>query len=114
MPAWRELYSRGLEVAMALYIQGDMTHLERQLNILEGIMHDDDALRELKEFTEQVEGSYQAQIQAIDIDASKKTNPIGRGETYSGCDRALDWRLYQLLRHHQFLAKKYSLFPSSV
>ena len=111
MPGWKKIYSRSLEMSYNLYVSGDFIRLERLLDIMQGQIHDDEALQELKEFTERVDELYQAQMQAVDTEASKKTNPIGKSETYGNCDRVLDWRLYQLLRFHQDLAKKYSLLP---
>jgi len=79
---------------------------------MDGMIHDDEASRELKEFTEKVEVSYQEQLAVVDTEAQTQTNPINKRTIYQDIDRILVWKLEQLPKHQQDLVNENSLILS--
>lgn len=94
---------------MNSFVAGDLARCERQLAMLEGILFDEGARGELKKFSEALDGEYKKVLELIDAEARRSASPARRPSIYEDCDRALDWKLEQLLRFHQDLARKYSL-----
>lgn len=109
MPDWKSIYSYYLKTAGELYYQQRLEELERLFDVMEGIIHDDTALEDLKKFRKQLDTDTQWQIQQIHDRAEKETHPLKKAKILEDEMMVYDWRLREWLFFHQQLAKKYGL-----
>jgi len=111
MADWREIFSTNLSSAINLYVEGDLTKLERRLDMMKELIHDEDARKELNSFLDRLNEKYQTMIDAISKSAEGTANPLDRPRIYERGDDVLDWKLKNILLFVQKLSRKYSLLP---
>jgi len=100
-----------LETAGSLYTAGDLPKLERLFDVMREQIHNDEARGDLEKFEEKVEESSNEQLAAIDKTAQTRANVVQKKFDYDGVDSVYDWKLGEILKKHQQLARKYSLLP---
>lgn len=111
MPSWKEIYARQLESAVFLYANQDFARLGLMLEMMAGQIYHEEAAKELKDFTTNLDN--ERKRQEADIDRFAQTMPT-YGEKrlqYNDLDRVQLWYLTELMKKHQQLAQKYDLLP---
>ena len=107
--SWKEAYANSLNAAGGLYAQGNLEALDRLFRVMREQIHSDEARKDLKMFEKKVENSYNEQLAEIDKSAQTASNIIQRRLEYAAIDGIVDWKLGQILKKHQVLARKYRL-----